>query len=341
ALARDAGATPAAAGLTAARGSWAQVGRRLASTRQLAVIAAPEMSKGADWSEVAVLAGELSASLNGGVLPLYSYGNAVGAYRVMANLGLHRLEELLLPRSEAGFGAVVQVGCDLARAYPADLLDPLFGGAARRLALASLPSSATEAADLAIALADPTEYTGTAVDGAGTAVALRAVHRAPTAVGAGDFFRALIQAPGRVDASAWQEAPVAGPIPPTAGATMPAVDGDALLMAVASPYHATDGALTRYASWTQHFESQPVLRLGVADAERRGLVTGRTAVVESDQGTMTMACQVDPSLPPGLMLAPAAFPEVRSLLPWELSADRLRCPPARARVWAATQEARA
>ena len=338
ALLKDANASPPTPGLTAVRGSWAELGRRLQANRHLSVIVVPEMTKDIDWSVVAVLAAELAEAGAGGVLPLYSYGNAVGAYRIMANLGLHRLEELLVPSAEGAWAAVVEIGCDLSSAYPGGLMDPLFAGGARRIALTCLPSPSTETADLVIGLAHPSEYTGTVVAGSGDELSLGAGHSMPGTTGVSGFFGGLMDGPHPANESAWRDEPAAGPIPPTAGLSTPAADGDALLLAVGSSIHAGDGALTRRASWAQHFEGEPVLRLAARDAERRGLANGRLAAVETENGAATMACQIDASLPPGLMLAPAAFAEVRRLLPWQLSADRLRCPPARATVKAATQE---
>lgn len=309
---------------------------QLQAARKVAVVVSAELTKNSDWRSVGMLAGRLARAKGGAVLPLCSYGNAVGAYRLMRHLRLARFEGLLKEGKSKPWAAVVQVACDLSNTYPAELLEPLWGSASRKVMFASLPTPGVSQADLTIAIPLPVEYIGTAVTGSGIERRLKPMERvSPWVQSVGDFFRRQLgrgQA-GTEKESLWKTVPSRGKAIPAEAALRPAAepgDGRARLQAVTGPVHFDDGALTRQAGWTLYWEAAPQVSIGSALAERLAVKEAGRVVLKQNGSCLELACRVDPTLEPGQATVSVHFPEVRRFLPWRLdeSGARLCCPAA-------------
>jgi hypothetical protein len=303
----------------------------LRAANKVAVIVSPELTKNSDWRSVAMLAAGLAKAKNGGVLPLLSYGNAVGAYRILRNLALSRFEDLLIAAKSGPWAAWVQVACDPRATYPGEMLECLFRPSTRRVAFSSLKTREVEEADLAISVPMPVEYSGTIVPDGKNEKKLTPMGRAPGwTQSAGTFFQLLIgQEGGAVDESVWKKVPVAvRKSPGPSRKTTEAARGQARLQAVTTPIHFDDGILTRATGWTAYWQAEPVVSISSALAEQLGVRSGGKVVLKRDGKTLEVTCRVESSLDREQATIPLHFPEVRRFLPWSLdeSGARLWCP---------------
>ena len=309
---------------------------QLQRVKKLGVVIAAELTKNADWQSVAALAGELAR--DGAVLPLFTCGNAAGAYRVARNLGMQRFAELVQMGGERPWAAVIEVGCDPRQTYPEDMLEALYGGAPCRIVLGCMRAPHLEAADLAVALQMPGECTGTAVDGGGEEKRLApAVRPAPGAVGASDFFRLSTEGNGGGEVP-WKEAPAPLSAPELEAAEIQlSTDGLAHLVAQTSAIHFDDGALSRRAGWTEHWQNEPSVSVAPELAGQLGVRSGARVVLEQNGRILPLPCRIDPSLDASVALVPVHFAAVRHFLPWRLEEGRLRCATPIVRISVATR----
>ena len=319
------------AGLTKApKAAVERLVKQLQSARRLAVVITPELTLSADWRGVAGAADKLARKKNGGILPLFCYGNAVGAYRILRNLGLKRVEQLLKPSGGERWSAFVQVGCDIGRTFPEPLLKSVRGDATRQVLFSPVRTPAVERSDLAVGILMPAEYSGTILDGCGLEKRLDGSRlRSNAALGIREFFLTLLgEGFAEEDAAAWRTQPEAAEAP-VARMGVPG-NSDLNLLATVSPIHFDDGALTRRTSWTAYWESEPRVCVSEAVARGLGIRSGERVHLARNGRSLNCLCKIDPSLEDRLAIVSGAFPEVRRFLAWEWdrSGRRILCPPA-------------
>ncbi|MBE7560418.1 hypothetical protein HS125_16350 [bacterium] len=293
---------------------------RLASAAKPLVVVSPEPTKAEDWRGIGAAAAQLAADTFGSVLPLYSYGNALGAYRVHRNLGMPRFESLLSMR-DPDWSLLVFVGWDPTLTFPVELLRPLHRRFPRIVALSPVETPAWRAADLAAAMPLLLEYSGHVVRRRKRSRASLALLLMAGVCRVRDFF----DAGGAELPTAWRETPA--PAPRVAPAASTAASRGFCLLAASSTLHFSDGALTRQAAATQHLSGEDALRISPAAARRLNLREGQRVSIRRDGLELSLACELDAALPAELAVAPLHRPEVRRFLPWRLDASgpRLSC----------------
>ncbi len=302
--------------------------KRLAAAGRLAVVLAAEPTKAEDWRRVAAEAAQLAKVKSGALLPLYSYGNAVGAYRIHRNLGMPRFETLLADNRD-DWSLLVLVGWDPTLSFCPQLLQPLYRRGPRVVMFSAVETPGWRAADLAVAMALPIEHRGHVLSGHGELLETAPMH-APMhgAVRVVDFFSAAAPHDAWVNLeSVWQARPA--PAPPMAAGSKPEVFalGRMRLLTVSACHRFADDALTGRAAWNQYVPGEAELLLHPLTADALNLAEGARVTARRNGHEFTLRCSLDASLPVDVAVAPLYRPDVRRCLPWRLDAagERLVC----------------
>jgi len=298
----------------------------------VAVLVAPELTKNSNWCSVAKAVNHVAEVTGGGVLPLLSYGNALGAYRIMQNLRLPRFENLLLKSRKSPWAAWIEIGCSLSQTYPSHLLEPLYGPDTntKRIVFSMLKTPESEKADLAVSIPVPSEFSGHVVSGGSREITLNPQGSIPFWTRSVRIFFENLMRPAQFhsDATVWRNTPaIVGNIECSSPMESSSEAGRLALVGVTTPIHFEDGSLTRAAGWTRYFESEPVVSVAPETAVQLGIQNGSPVTIKRNGVKFHAHCQVSPNLATNCAVVPAHFPEIRQFLPWVLDehGSRLYC----------------
>ena len=289
------------------------------------VLSLPEGRCGAA-SAAAALAAKVADARAGGVCPLLTYGNAVGAWRTASALKTQPLASLLADIREGKVKKLIVLGTDLVAALPAAEL----ASAEITLAASPMPSATTARARFVVPMALWFEIGGTALDGAVEQRRVQAAAAPPGgALSAAAILRALgprqeeprlegeesakLQAELSAILGAAPEVALADALGKPADWAPPAAQGRLLLVSRADSKGFADGSMTTQLAWPALTEPRAVLLLSPQDAQ--GLPSAE-ATVRTDGLAVTLPVEASADVPPGVAAVSPRFPETRALFAW-------------------------
>jgi len=265
----------------------------------------------------AALAARVAEVRGGGVLPLLTYGNATGAWRLAAALGTEPVADLLREAVEGKVNRLIVLGTDLTSALPS----AEFGSAEVVVAGSALPSGLTTRSRFVVPMALWFESEGTAVDGSGAKRRSGAVAGPPKgAMRASETVAALAGAePATVSADELAAMLAEEPksdlgevLGESSSWAAPKADGKTLVVSRADGRGFAEGSLTSQLSWPVMME--PVATVALEPAEAAEL--GEMAAVRTNDVEARMAVVANPDVPPGVAAVPPHFASARMLLAW-------------------------
>jgi hypothetical protein len=295
------GCEAASHGLDAAKAEeWAKA---LAAAKKPAVIVAAEFGRAARWFELGLLAGEIARVRGGGLLPLTVYGNALGAARLSARLGLGDFASLAAAAREESSGLILAFGEGMAERV---------AGAGQCVAAMSLAPEGPASCSTVLPVAWPFEMGGPVLmPGVGMVMSQPAI-RPPSGVPAlGDLAAAIAGGPGvpLSDLSSLARLQGGGAaMDLSALAVSGSGDGLAVVLAGDSVNFA-DGAITRRVSFAKHIFPQPAISLSAADAARLSVTDGHLVRVSGTAGSLTARVEVEEGQSAGWAVLSGAYAE--------------------------------
>lgn len=106
-----------------------------------------------------------------------------------------------------------------------------------------------------------------------------------------------------------------------------------LLIASESTAHFTDGSITRNLSWAKEEFPSPFIKLSVGDAVEMGVKDGEKVLVSSRSGEIVLPVQVTDRLRLGVASVPSYSAEIRSIFEWNINSEgELETSPERVRI---------
>ena len=306
----------AGAGVAAIEALAAAVGK----AEKLGVLVSLPEGRCAAASAAAALAANVAEARGGGVCPLLSYGNAVGAWRLAAALGTTSAAGLAADIAEGRVKRLIVLGTDIVSAMPMAELSSV-----EIVAAASpMPSATTARAAVVLPMAMWFEVGGTMVDGAGVSRWAEAVASAPRGAQApaailGRLCRSGAQGEGeaRPDVSAMVQTDPQADLGDVVGRPLdwsPArAEGKLAVVSRADAIGFADGSMSRQLAWPVVMEPQPVVQLSPTDAAD---LAAATVTLRSDGVAMTLPVEANADVPAGVAAVSPRFPETRMLFAW-------------------------
>jgi predicted molibdopterin-dependent oxidoreductase YjgC len=106
-----------------------------------------------------------------------------------------------------------------------------------------------------------------------------------------------------------------------------------LLIAGESTVHFTDGSITRNLDWAKEESPYPFIKLSVEDARGMGIKDGAEVLVSSRSGEIALPVQVTDRLQAGVASVPSYLAEIRSIFEWKITSEgELETSPERIRI---------
>jgi len=279
-----------------------------------AIVLAPVPGRMSNVSAAAAAASSLCTARGARLMPLFRYGNAVGA---VAAMGASRpWQDCLQAVRDRTADTLLAVGVDILRLVPAKEIASLRRGLQTLIAASLLRNRTAAHADIVLPMAATFETGGTAQSANGKGVEINAVMPPPGgALSARDLCAGLASAMGRALSAGSQPATAASyqgrPDAPAAPASSPEI-GLQLVARSDVPDFDT-GALSRLMAWPAFAEPMPELHMNASEVKRRGLAPrGRATLRANGQEAVVQLC-VDANVPEGMAAVSEAFEETRPL----------------------------
>lgn len=321
------------------------VGRAFNDAEKGVVLLAPGFRGVADIKLAAQLCKLLVENTKGGkkFIPLFAYGNSVGASSMCSGESWKSLPQLIEEASSGKVKLLIDFGEDLLCSYPSAKLR----GALRQLeflAVSSpLPSETEKLAHMALPCASWLEKSGTVnfFDGrrerlepvlqppgiakSDLEIILRLSRKLGTAL---DARKVSQEAEARAGKSlgGGKEKPEMGKLVEKVNERITenlAEDREYshLLVAGESTVHFGDGSITRNMSWAMREYPYPFIRVSVEDAREKGITDGAEVLVSSRAGEIALPVQVTDRLRPRVASVPSYFAETRSIFEWKATSE--------------------
>ena len=278
------------------------------------VLSLPEGTS-ANAQIAALAAGRIARKLKAPLLPLFTYGNAVGAYRAAAQAGGIPIAELAVNAVAGNYATLVVIGVDLAAAMP-ELGRQMIGGAGYTVAAAAFGNETTAMADLVLPLGLWCEEEGTAQLPTGDTLRIEPPARPPS--GAPTLAGLIAELRSRVPT---REATVRrddGQEKPSWDFS-PALhtEGGLILVGESGMPGFADGALSSHSGWVQAVDGTPRLRMNPADCKRLKVFGGSTATAQTPAGSARVTVECSAGVPPGVASVPMSLGATRRLFLWQ------------------------
>ena len=308
------------------------IAEALRGARSPAIVLSQPEGTTANAHVAALAAARIAAALGAPLLPLFTYGNALGAWRAAAEHGAAPLAEVVADAKAGRIENLVVLGVDLAAALPGDGAQML---EASDFVVAAQPftNATTARADVVLPLGLWCEEAGEATLSDGEAVGIPAPAGPPRgALTVDELVQALAE---RLSLDEANRTPPSAP-PEPSWQLAPAPGEGMTLIAAVDALGFADGSLSSRNWWAASARREPSITLHPADCKRTGLAAGSTAAVTIAGGEARLAVECSEDVPPGVASVPLCFAATRELFRWELDpqAAPVRCGPAEVTIGA-------
>lgn len=293
----------------------------LGAAGKIGVILRPEIGKASNWEQIALLAGLIATEKGGGVTACLTYGNAVGAHRLMRAAGAAS------GRSGKPQATAIALGTDVVSGLSKTDAVTMLGGIKTLAAATPLPTPTLGAADVVLPLAFNFETGGTTVTGSGEVIVVDSVADAPgDATSAGELVMRLAEAMGITGIERKVDAKILGTMPEVDAEAIisqeqpeapTASEGELILVMESDAVHFHMGSLTGRCAWPQYTAPTPVVAIRSAEADALGISDGETVKLTSIAGEGGATVRLVKEQPAGLAVVSSGFAEMRGLFPWE------------------------
>jgi len=293
------------------------VGKALAAAQRPAVVFDPVPGR---MTGVAAAAGMASALCGDGavLLPLFQYGNAVGAGRAAVSFRALSLDDVLDAANRVKVSALLVIGVDLYAVLGARAAGDVLRNVPTVAVASAFRSRTTEVASVVLPLAAPFEVSGSLVDASGTRCQLEALLRPPgAAMNVREICRRLAFALDvwlPENGTATLESAFRGCASPAPEPADRSAQG-LRLVARADSVDLPAGAVSRFLAWPRHCEPVPILQLNPADVRARGLAPRSRVRVRANGNEAVAELQASAGVPRGMAAVSTAFDETKPLFP--------------------------
>jgi anaerobic selenocysteine-containing dehydrogenase len=273
----------------------------------------------------ALAAARIAAKLNAPLLPLLTYGNALGARQAATRHGAVPLADAVAQIAAGRIRNLVLLGVDILAALP-HLGEQMLRRVEFVAVAAPFANATTARAHVVLPLGLGCEEAGEVMLPSGETVT--ACPPAPPVAGALTLTE-LVETMRAQLGGARSDRPAATPAQ-TSWQLAPPRTGDGLtLIGCGDVLGFDDGSLSSHSDWVQAVRPEPSLLVHPADGKRTGLRTGSTARVKTPAGEARLAVEWTTDVPPGVAAVPLCFPQTRALFRWEIdsAASLVRCGP--------------
>jgi len=313
------------------------VAEALSKAEQPAILLDPVSGRMTHVAESAAVASILCEVSGARLMPMFRYGNTVGAARAAAGLGAVPLAETVSAVLAGKVAVLFSIGLDpLCGLAPEDAVN-LRGRVSTFAVASAFPNRSTEGADVVLPLAVAFEEAGSVLDPAGSPIDLKPLMAPPGgAMTAREICARLAAAAG---ASLTQEEP------PRTEVFMGRVDGplevadtpsDGIrLVARADTTDFDLGSVSRLLAWPRVLEPIPELLMNASDVKTRGLTPRTNVLVRASGAEAHARLQVAENVPEGMAAVSAAFEETRPL--FGRGADGIELTPSEAEITPETE----
>ena len=310
---------PSAADLAASagldEGAAAGVAEALSRAERPAVLLAPTSGRSMNVTAAAAAASALATACGARLLPLFRYGNAVGAGRAIAALQTSTLADIVRAATEGKVRALVAIGVDLFRAMPRESAERLRSCVRDLIVASTLPNATTDKADMVLPMAAWFEQVGTVDDATGEKIELSAAIEPPGgALSPSDICARLAAALGQggAEAKPLEQSPFLGRSVEHIEILAEEPE-DLRLIARSDGPDLEPGRDPRALAWPRYVEPEPEAYMRPSDIRERGLTPRSRVTVRANhheaQAWLRPGCDVRP----GSVCLSTGFPETTPL----------------------------
>lgn len=288
----------------------------LSQAKRPALLLDPVPGRMMNVAAASAMASALCHSGGPGLMPMFCYGNAVGAARAAAGVGAVPLAEVVEAAKGARVEVLLTMGVDLLRMLPVAEAFDLRARIPTLAAASAFRNRTTEGANIVLPLTAFFEEAGGVFDTAGTRLDLEPLLSPP---GGAMSARALCV---RLASAAGASLPEAGETAlgeaflGRACAEIELRDSPAhgvQLVARADTADFDTGSLSRILTWPRFREPIPELHMNAADAKARGLTPRSRVLVRANASESCARLRIRGDVPRGMAAVSTAFVETRSL----------------------------
>jgi len=292
------------------------VAEALSSAKSAAILLDPVPGRTMNVCAAAGAASAMCAGSGARLMPMFRYGNAVGAAAAAAAGGARSMEEVVAAILAGRATVLLSLGVDVLRLLPPDTARTLRSRLATLAVAAPLRNRSTESADIVVPLAAWFEQPGSVLNASGERLRLDCALPPPGgAITVRELSSSLAARLGC--------APAESPALEAAGAFQGMADDsvslpeptDTGLQLVArsdGPDFAS-GGMSRLMAWPRYLEPKPELWLSAADAKAAGLSPHADVVIRANGHEARARLRVAADMPEGMAAVSAAFAATRPL----------------------------
>lgn len=272
------------------------------------------------------------------LMPLFTYGNAVGAFRMTSRNGVKGLLQLIEDMSSGNIKLLIDFGEDLLSSYSSAKVREALGRVEFLAFSSLLPCETERFADIVFPGASWLEKKGMVNFFDGRTELLEPVIAPPG--GARSDLEFIVRLSQKLNSQMDEgkvrlEAEALGKRSSNKGegqpdinklvrrinslieiANTPDKEYPYLLVASESTGHFANGAITRNLSWAKEHFPLAFIELNTEDAKQLGVKDGDKVLISSRNGETTLPVQLTEGLHRGVVSAPSYSPEIWSILSW-------------------------
>jgi len=249
-------------------------------------------------------------------MPMFGYGNAVGAAQVASAMGAQPFEEVIRRILSAKVEVLLSLGCDVLRVLTKTQGQRLCEAVSMLAVACPMRNRSTETAEILLPLGMWFEQSGSVLGATGTLEELTPVARAP---GGAMATASLCRRVARVMNRPWPEdsaIPRASAFRAQASGKIEIGEASPDSLRLVSRADTSDfdtGSISRVLAWPKYLEPAPELLMNPTDAKERSLASRTWVSVRAGGHETEARLRTSPDMPRGVTAISAAFEDTREL----------------------------